>query len=137
MTAAGAAFPTSNVIQYANFMPGEWLPAEDRGYLRSVYEHGARIGVGLGGPDLLPYRRGQQNHCPKFIAEREAGVVAGLAVQDGNLAERNPATGEAVTVAELDAFAKYPLRLDYIFWGTQEPYYSKSIIPYLGGLPKN
>jgi hypothetical protein len=137
MTAARDAFPKSNVIQYANFMPGEWLPWEDNGYLRRVYEHGTQIGVGLGGPDLLPHRKGQQNHCLKFIAARKPGVVAGLAVQDGNLADKNPVTGEAVTVAELYTFAQNRLRLDYIFWGTEEPYYSEQIIPYLRDLPKN
>jgi hypothetical protein len=49
-------------MQYANFMPGEWLPDDDRGYLRSVYAAAVNLKVGVGGPDLLPYRKGQQNH---------------------------------------------------------------------------
>jgi hypothetical protein len=57
-----------------------------------------------------------------------------VAVQDGNLEETNPGTGERVTVAELYRFAMERLRLDYIFWGTQEPYYSEDILPYLDGL---
>lgn len=131
MTAAKSAFPRSVVIQYANFMPGEWLPGTDKGYLRSVYAHAARSGVGVGGPDLLPHRRGQQNHSYPLIAKRPAGVPAGAAVQDDNLAEQNPATGKRVTVAELRTFASEYLHLDYIFWGTQEPYYSQEILPYL------
>ena len=39
MGAAREAFPRSREIQYANFMPGEWLPWNDNGYLRGVYEH--------------------------------------------------------------------------------------------------
>ncbi|GAL34706.1 hypothetical protein JCM19240_4256 [Vibrio maritimus] len=35
-------------MQYANFMIGEWLPWEDKGYLKSIYEYGQQIGVGLG-----------------------------------------------------------------------------------------
>lgn len=54
-----------------------------------------------------------------------------MAVQDGNLEDRNPDTGARVTVAELHRFARDHLRLDYIFWGTQEPYYSAEILPYL------
>lgn len=131
MTAARTAFPRSRVIQYANFMPGEWLPWTDRGYLRAVYAHAARIGVGVGGPDLLPYRRGQQHHSYPLIAARPAHVPAGAAVQDGNLAAKNPDTGERVTVADLYRFAAERLRLDYIFWGTEEPYYSKEILPYI------
>jgi hypothetical protein len=60
--------------------------------------------------------------------------VAGLAVQWGNLEETNPVTGEPVTVAELYSFARDRLRLDYVFWGTQEPYYSNEILPYLRDL---
>src|SRR5690606_5870222 len=101
MTAARSAFPRSVVIQYANFMPGEWLPWTDKGYLRSIYTHAARIGVGVGGPDLLPHRKGQQNHSLPLIANRGSGIRAGAAVQDGNLAEINPSTGQRVTVAEL------------------------------------
>jgi hypothetical protein len=134
MTAAHEAFPHSQVIQYANFMPGEWLPWTDNGYLRGVYEHAERIDVGVGGPDLLPHRKGQQNHSYKLIAARGSSVVAGLAVQSGNLEEKNPETGEQVTAAQLHRFAKDSLRLDYVFWGTQEPYYSGQVLPYLRGL---
>jgi hypothetical protein len=136
MTAAREAFPRSHVIQYANFMPGEWLPWDDHGYLRSVYEHAGRIGVGVGGPDLLPYRKGQQNHSLPLIAARGSDVVAGVAVQWGNLEERNPENGEQVTVDELYRFARDSLRLDYIFWGTQEPYYTDEILPYLRSLSR-
>lgn len=134
MSAARKAFPRSCVIIYANFMPGEWLPANDKGYLRAVYAHADSIGAGVGGPDLLPHRRGQRNHSYPLIAARRQAVVAGVAVQDGNLAERDPGTGARVTVAELYRFATDELRLDYIFWGTEEPYYSTEIIPYLRGL---
>ena len=133
-SAARRAFPRSCVILYANFMPGEWLPANDKGYLRAVHAHADSIGAGVGGPDLLPHRKGQQRHSLPLIAGRRQGVVAGMAVQDDNLADKNPATGERVTVAELHRFARDHLRLDYIFWGTQEPYYSTEIIPYLRGL---
>jgi len=131
MTAARDAFPRSHVIQYANFMPGEGLPDNDHGYLRAVYEHAARIGVGVGGPDLLPHREGQRNHSYPLIAKRARNVVAGVAVQWGNLDDRDPVTGEQVTVDELYRFARDSLRLDYIFWGTQEPYYSDQILPFL------
>ncbi|MCE5249063.1 hypothetical protein LLG96_02460 [bacterium] len=134
MTAARQAFPKSCVIQYANFMPGEWLPWTDHGYLRAVYEHAERIGVGVGGPDLLPYRKGQQNHSYPLIAARGPKIMAGIAVQDGNLEDKNPATGKRVTVDELYLYAKDRLRLDYIFWGTQEPYYSNEVLPYIRGL---
>ena len=134
MSAARKAFPRSAVIQYANFMPGEWLPWTDHGYLKAVYAHANAIGAGVGGPDLLPYRKGQQNHSYPLIAARGPNVVAGVAVQDGNLDDRDSATGSQVTVDELFRYARDPLRLDYIFWGTQEPYYSRDVLPYLRSL---
>jgi hypothetical protein len=134
MTAARAALPRSKVIQYANFMPGEWLPWNDSGYLRGVYLHAEQIGVGVGGPDLLPHRRGQQNHSYQLIAARGSSVVAGLAVQAGNLEDKDPETGETVTAAGLHRFAQETLRLDYLFWGRQEPYYSSQVLPFLRGL---
>jgi hypothetical protein len=134
MSSARAAFRRSRVIVYANFMPGEWLPDDDGGYLRGVYAYADSIGVGVGGPDLLPFRKGQRNHALRLIAARGATTVAGLAVQDGNLAERNPATGTRVSVEELGRYATDTLRLDYIFWGTEEPYYSREILPWLAGL---
>jgi hypothetical protein len=135
MTAARSAFPRSHVIQYANFMPGESLPDDDHGYLPGVFEHADRIGVGVGGPDLLPFRRWQQLHSYPLIAARGMHTVAGVAVQAGNLADRNPTTGEKVTAAELHRFARNKLRLDYLFWGTQEPYFTDDVMPFLRTLP--
>jgi len=134
MTGARDAFQRSHVIQYANFMPGEELPENDHGYLRGIYEHADTIGAGVGGPDLLPHRWWQQIHSYALIEARRPNTVAGVAVQWGNLEDRNPTTGARVTVDELYRFAKDRLLLDYIFWGTQEPYYSDEITPYLRNL---
>jgi hypothetical protein len=132
MSAARDAFRESRVIQYANFMPGEWLPGGDRGCLRGVYHHADRIGAGVGGPDLLPHRRWQRNRSYPLIARRGPNTVAGVAVQWGNLEDENPTTGRRVTADELYRFAREQLRVDYIFWGTQEPHYSDEILSYLG-----
>jgi hypothetical protein len=117
-------------------MPGEWLPEDDHGHLRAVYEHAERIAIGVGGPDLLPHRRGHLNHSYPLIRARSPRVPAGIAVQWGNLEETNPGTGEPVSVPELYAFARHELRIDYVFWGTQEPYYSNRILPFLRELAR-
>ena len=134
MSAARKAFQRSCVIQYANFMPGEFLPWTDHGYLRQIYAHADDIGAGIGGPDLLPHRKPQLNHSLPLIAARRPTTPAGLAVQDGNLEEINPETKKPVTVDELYNFAKNKLRLTYIFWGIQEPFYSRDILPFLRNL---
>ena len=135
LTAARAAFQKSCVVLYANFMPGEALPDQDRGFLRGVHTHAAAIGAGVGGPDVLPYRPFQRSHSLALIAQRPPGVLAAMAVQDGNLGDRDRRTGRRITVAELTAYAVTPLRLDYLFWGTEEPYFTAEVLPFLRTLP--
>ena len=55
----------------------------------------------------------------------------GVEVQHGNYEVINPKTGKQVTVPEILNFAENYLRLNYIFWCTQEPYYSKQVLPRL------
>lgn len=134
-----AAFPNSTTMQYANFMPGEWLPWEDNGYLRGVYEAGNEIGVGLGAPDLLVQRRAQLNHPIALMHDGEYSVPLGIAVQDGNyvgstgadthFADR--ASGGQTTRSQvplLHAFAKEFLKVTYMFWVNQEPYFEAQVL---------
>jgi hypothetical protein len=136
MKALKRAFPKSVAMQYANFMPGEWRPTEDKGYLRAVYEAAKELKVGVGGPDLLPHRGGQLKSSYPLIRDAAAVVPAGIAVQDDNLEDVNPETGKRVTAAELLKFATEYLKVDYIFWGTQEPYYSEEVITLLKQLKR-
>lgn len=131
MTALKRAFPKSVTMQYANFMPGEWLPGNDQSYLRSVYQGAKELKVGVGGPDLLPYKPGQMSHCYPLIRECAGKVPTGIAVQQGNYQHQNPKTGQPVAISELVGFAREYLKVDYIFWSTQEPFYSQKLIPFL------
>jgi hypothetical protein len=135
MEALKAAFPRSVAMQYANFMPGEWLPWEDKSYLTSVYQRARAMHVAVGGPDVLPYRRGQMNHAYKLIRENAGAMTTGIAVQEGNYAYKNPQTGKRVTSRELLTFATDYLGVDYIFWCDEEPYYSRDVLPMLAQLP--
>ncbi len=143
MTALRAAFPSTTTMQYANFMPGEWLPWEDRGYLRGVYAHGLEIGVALGAPDLMFTRKAQLNHPLALMREAGTGAAFGVAVQDGNYIGRTGADGdlaEEVDAASqgrenlvpiLEAFARDFLAVRYMFWVDQEPYFSEDVLPCL------
>lgn len=131
MAALKRAFPKSVTMQYANFMPGEWLPGQDRGYLRSVYERARELKVGVGGPDLLPYRPGQMNHAYPLIRASQGRIPTGIAVQEGNYGAKNPRTGKQMTIAELIGFAQDYLKVDYLFWCTEEPFYSRHLLPFL------
>ncbi len=129
------AFPKSVVLVYANFMPGEWLPREDKGFLRNVYEAARKLNVGVGGPDLLPYKTSQMGASYPLIRASSAHVPVGLAVQDGDYQHVNPRTSKEVTIAEIIQFGKEYLGVDYIFWCIEEPFYSERLVPFLKATP--
>lgn len=139
MLALKKAFPRSTTMQYANFMPGEWLPWEDKGYLKSIYQYGEKIGVGLGAPDLMVRRKAQLNHALAMMHEQSYSVPLGIAVQDENYigntgADRVHVDPKDITdrkniVPLLHAFAKDFLRVQYMFWVNQEPYFQEDVLP--------
>lgn len=131
MTVLKKAFTKSVCLQYANFMPGGFIPGPHPEYLISVYEHAKKIGMGVGGPDILVYKRGQMNNSYKLIRESSGIIPTGVAVQEGNYSHVNPNTGSRVTVEEIYAFARDYLKLNYIFWCTQAPFYNKDVIPFI------
>jgi hypothetical protein len=66
-----------------------------------------------------------------LIRESAGKVPTGLAVQDGNYSDVNPETGKRADIAELLKYGSEELKLDYIFWCTEEPYYSQELIPFM------
>jgi len=124
MKAMREAFPKSVVLVYANFLPGD-------GNLRAVYDAARKLRVGVGGPDLLPYKEWQMKSSYPLIRASSDQVAVGVAVQDGNYAHVNPRTGKQVTIDEIIKFGKEYLGVDYIFWCTEEPYYSEQLVPFL------
>ena len=130
MTALKRAFPKSVTIQYANFMP-ENQGDTNSTYLRSVYQKAAELNVGVGGPDLLPYKPFQMRNSYALIRQYAGRVPTGIAVQDGNYRYENPKTRKQVTIPELVAFGTEYLKVNYIFWCTEEPFYSRDLIPFL------
>lgn len=128
------SFPKTVCVQYANYMPGEWLPDDDHSFLRSVFQYAANSGVGIGGPDLFPYKKPQMNHSYRFMSEwrkfnPKASAPVTIAVQDGNQSFINPHTKKKVTPSDLLEFARNYLNAEYIFWCTEEPYYSRGLLP--------
>ncbi|NUW74805.1 hypothetical protein HOP38_20115 [Vibrio mediterranei] len=133
MRAMKHAFPTSTTMQYANFMVGEWLPWEDKGYLKSVYQYGQEIGVGLGAPDLMMRKRGQLNHALAMMHENNYTVPLGIAIQDGNYIGQTNNTDvvdkRQSLVPALHSFAQSFLHVNYMFWVNQEPYFEQDVLP--------
>ncbi len=126
MAALKRAFPQSVAMQYANFMPGEWLPGDDKKLLRSVFDRAEKLGVAIGNPDLLPHRKGQLNHGYKLMRETSS-ITKGIAVQEGNYSEGS-------SVKELYDFASGQLGVTYIFWFAEEPYYERDVLPMVSAL---
>ena len=124
MRALKHAFPKSIAMQYANFMPG-------KPHLEAVYKAARQSNIAVGGPDLLPFRPFQHANSYPLIRESAGIVPTGLAVQDGNYGDVDPKTGKRATIAELVRFATEDLKLDYVFWCTEEPYYAKELIPFM------
>ena len=130
MAAMKKAFAKSTPMMYANFMP-ESGPAGEPVLLRSLYDKAAELGVAMGGPDLLPNRKFQLLNSYPLIRRFSRQIPMGVAVQDGNLADIDPKTHKVVTAAELTEFATDYLHVKYIFWGTQEPYFTRDVLPFL------
>jgi hypothetical protein len=125
MKALKRAFPKSIVLQYANFMPG------GKSYLEAVYKAARENKIAVGGPDLLPFRPFQHANSYPLIRESAGVIPAGIAVQDGNYGDVNKETGKRADISELLKFATDYLKVDYIFWCTEEPYYSNELIPFM------
>ncbi|MEM9157693.1 MAG: hypothetical protein AAGB46_01490 [Verrucomicrobiota bacterium] len=142
MLALSQAFSASTKMIYANFMPGEWLPWEDEGYLKSIYMYGEEIGVSLGAPDLMVKRKGQLNHALAMMHENEFTVPLGIAIQDGNYIgmtgadfDDGPAGGQHKVQTQrknivplLHAFAQDFLKVQYMFWVNQAPYFEEDVL---------
>ena len=136
MTILSQSFKSSLKMQYANFMTGEWLPWDDKGYLRSVYEHAKNLKVAIGAPDLLPQRKGMINHAYKLMKDFDGQLIKGVAIQDGNY---HGSTGSAKLppgkiknrISSLFSYAKSELKVKYLFWVKQEPYFTEQVIPFL------
>jgi hypothetical protein len=77
-------------------------------------------------------RKGQLNHAIAMMHEGKFSVPIGIAIQDGNYIEE---TGNNTVkknrqniVPVLHAFAADFLRVNYMFWVCQEPYFTEDVI---------
>lgn len=121
LAAARRAFQRTRVVQYVNFWPCEW--ANDQDYMGRLFAFAAKNNVGLGGPDIVPGRKGQmKNSYPFFNRYKGQLAFVGMAVQEPTLTYKNPKTGKPFTKDEFEAFAIGYLGADVVFWSTQSPW---------------
>lgn len=131
LTALKKAFPKSTVMVYANFMPGGFIPYQDSAHLKAIYNFAWQNNIGVGGPDLLPYKKEQMNNSYPFIKASYKKVVSGVAVQDGTFEYINPQTKKPITAKGIYQFAENYLHLTYIFWGSENPFFTSEVVPFL------
>ena len=62
---ARKAFVKSHVVQYVNFWPCEWN--NDKKFMSRAFEFAQANGIGLGGPDIVPYKKGQMKNAYPFF----------------------------------------------------------------------
>jgi hypothetical protein len=119
---------------YANFMVAGPQGAEKGSYLRDLFREAKELKLAMGGPDVKPWRKWQMENSYPLIRElSQAGVPTGIAVQDGNYELKNPKTNKVVTVHELLGFAQDYLQVTYLFWCTEEPYFTRDVLPLVRG----
>ena len=118
---ARQAFGKTHVVQYVNFWPCEW--EDDRRYMSRTFALAQERRIGLGGPDIVPWRKGQmKNSYPFFNRYKGKLSLVAMAVQQPTLTYRNPATGNPFTQAEFLEFARDYLGVDIIFWSATSPW---------------
>ena len=123
MAYARKVFKRSAVVQYVNFWPCEWN--NDRRYMERTFEFAVAHHLGLGGPDVLPYKPGQmQNSYPFFNRYKGRLPLVAMAVQEPDLNYQDPRTGKWVGKVEQTDFAVNYLGANIIFWATSAPWLS-------------
>ncbi|WP_441328948.1 hypothetical protein [Lysobacter sp. CA196] len=124
LAAARMAFKKSHVVQYVNFWPCEWN--NDHDYMGRLFAYAAKHGVGLGGPDIVPFKPGQmKNSYPFFHRYRAKLPLIAMAIQEPTLTYTDQKTGKPFTREEFTAFAEDYLGADIIFWATSSPWLNR------------
>ncbi|KAL6901485.1 hypothetical protein GGI43DRAFT_403145 [Trichoderma evansii] len=115
---AASVFKKSYAVQYVNFWPDGWNNTNNR--FVDSFNYYAKHGVGVGGPDLIPYKPGQMNNSYVYIPMYHDKVpISVVAVQQPDvLNETSPTTGKPFTKEEFVDFATNDLHVDIIFWTT-------------------
>jgi hypothetical protein len=123
------AFHNSIVLQYVNFFPGEWN--NDHNYMGRLFSYAEQHQIGLGGPDVVPFRKAQMKNSYPFFHQFKGKLLTGMAIQEPDYTYKNPATGHYYKFSDFYDFTKNYLGASVVFWNTQEPFFSEQLTPKL------
>jgi len=119
------AFKQSYVLQYVNFFPCEW--ENDHKYMSRLFEFADKNNIGLGGPDIVPNKKGQmKNSYPFFNQYKGKLPLVAMAVQEPTLTYKNPKTQKPFTKEEFVEYAENYLGVNIIFWSVESPWLKNS-----------
>ena len=114
-------FKKSFVIQYVNFFPCEWNNSHK--YMSRLFSMARGNNIGLGGPDIVPNKKGQMmNSYPFFNKYKGELSIVAMAVQEPTLTYTTPVTLKPFTKDEFVEYAENYLGADIIFWSTSTPW---------------
>ena len=123
-------FKKSLVIQYVNFFPGECLPWQNKHFMSRIFAYAKKYHIGLGGPDIVPYRKIQMYNSYKYFHQYKGQLAAvAMAVQSGDYLYTNPKTKKKYTTKDFVGFAINYLSVDDLLWIVNEPFFSKKFVP--------
>lgn len=119
MMAAKSAFKLSYVVQYVNFFPCEWN--NDHGYMSELFHYASAHNIGLGGPDVVPFKKEQmRNSYPFFHKYRHKLPLIAMAVQSPDYGYIDPKTKKTYNKADFRKFAEDYLGANIIFWDVEQ-----------------
>lgn len=122
------AFHQSFVIQYVNFFPNEWN--NDHNYMGRLFSYAVQHNIGLGGPDVIPYRTGQMKNSYPFFHKYKGKInPVGMAIQEPDYTYKNPNTNHYYNFSDFYSFANNYLGATILFWSTKQPFLSKELTP--------
>ncbi|CAM3004528.1 Uncharacterised protein [Legionella steigerwaltii] len=85
--------------------------------------------IGLGGPDVVPYKESQMKNSYPFFHKYNGKVLTAIAVQEPDYTYKNPSTGDFYTFYDFYSFAKEYLGASILFWNIEEPFFSNKLLP--------
>ncbi len=123
------SFHKSIVIQYVNFFPGEWN--NDHRYMSRLFSYAIQHQIGLGGPDVVPYRKAQMKNSYPFFHKFRGKLLTGMAIQEPDYTYKNPATEDYYKFSDFYEFTKNYLGASLLFWNVQKPFFTEQLMPKL------
>jgi len=118
------AFHKTYVVQDANFWPCGWN--NDHHYMSRAFAYAYAHGIGMGGPDIVPYKKAQMKNSYPFLHDYRGKLkIVAMGIQEPTLEYINPDTGKPFTKDEFVSFARDYLGVDIIFWAYISPWLQK------------